>query len=117
VLAGARGCVAGVLVRTALLVTGAGSMTLSWLPDTTQGRAVGDYISTSFNLGGAAFYAFAVASAPTSGGSDCHTAIPSCNEAIFTNRGGLGAASASPATDQTSTGASATRTSNSLTDQ
>ena len=99
-------------------ITGAGSMTLSWLPNTTQGRMVGDYISTSFNSGGAAFPAFAVATAPTSGGSDCQTATPNCNEAIFTARGGLNvAAAAIPATDQTSAGASATLTSSSLTDQ
>jgi hypothetical protein len=52
----------------------AGPMTLSWLPNTSQGRMVGDYISTSF-VGGPAFPAFAVASAPTSGGSDCFTGI------------------------------------------
>jgi hypothetical protein len=45
----------------------AGPMTLSWLPNTTQGRMVGDYISTSF-VGSPAFPAFAVAFAPTSGG-------------------------------------------------
>jgi hypothetical protein len=79
---------------------------------------VGDYISTSFNSGGAAFPAFAVATAPTSGGSDCQTATPNCNEAIFTTHGGLNvAAAAIPATDQTSAGASATLTSSSLTDQ
>src|SRR6266852_3776088 len=57
----------------------AGPMTLSWLPNTTQGRMVADYISTSF-VSAPAFPAFAVASAPTSGGSDCSTATPNCNE-------------------------------------
>ncbi|MBI4495295.1 MAG: exo-alpha-sialidase [Chloroflexi bacterium] len=42
----------------------AGPMALSWLPDTTQGRMVGDYISTSF-AGGTAHPVIAVASTPT----------------------------------------------------
>jgi hypothetical protein len=40
----------------------AGPMTLSWLPNTTQGRMVGDYISTSY-VGGTARPVFALASA------------------------------------------------------
>jgi hypothetical protein len=39
-------------------------MVLSWLPSTTQGRMVGDYISTSFT-GSRAVGVFAVAAAPT----------------------------------------------------
>jgi len=42
----------------------AGPMTLSWLPDTSQGRMVGDYISTSYS-GGTAHPVFALASAPS----------------------------------------------------
>ena len=99
-------------------ITGAGSMTLSWLPNTTQGRMVGDYISTSFNSSGTAFPAFAVATAPTSGGSDCVTATPNCNEAIFTVQDGLSVSgSASPATDQTNAGSNDTQKGSSLTDQ
>jgi hypothetical protein len=59
-----------------------GPMTLSWLPNTTQGRMVGDYISADFAGGTVAFPAFAVASAPT-GGTDCSTAGVTCHEAIF----------------------------------
>src|SRR6185369_8844065 len=44
-----------------------GPMTLSWLANTTQGRMVGDYISTSFDANGLAHGAFAVATAPTGG--------------------------------------------------
>ena len=44
----------------------AGPMTLSWLANTTQGRMVGDYISTSFS-GGTAHPAIAVASAKSGG--------------------------------------------------
>jgi hypothetical protein len=42
----------------------AGPMTLSWLPNTTQGRMVGDYISTSYS-GGTAHPVFTLASAPS----------------------------------------------------
>lgn len=52
----------------------AGAMALDWLPSTTQGRMVGDYISTSF-LGGVARPVFAVANEPTGGVFD---------EAIYT---------------------------------
>lgn len=41
----------------------AGPMTLSWLPNTTQGRMVGDYISTSY-VGGTARPVFTLATAP-----------------------------------------------------
>jgi hypothetical protein len=96
----------------------AGPMTLSWLPNTTQGRMVGDYISTSFVGSSPAFPAFAVATAPTKGGSDCVTATPNCNEAIFTVSGGLSVGgSANPASDQTDAGSNDTLTSSSLTDQ
>jgi BNR repeat-like domain len=95
----------------------AGPMTLSWLPNTTQGRMVGDYISTSFS-GGPAFPVFAVANAPTSGGSDCFTATPNCDEGTYTVKGGLSVSgSANTATDQTSSGSNDTLTSSSLTDQ
>ena len=42
----------------------AGPMSLNWLPNTTQGRMVGDYISTSYS-GGRARPVFTVATAPT----------------------------------------------------
>lgn len=44
----------------------AGPMSLSWLANTSQGRMVGDYISTSW-AGGTAHPAFAIASAPVNG--------------------------------------------------
>jgi hypothetical protein len=68
-----------------------GSMTLSWLPQTSQGRMVGDYISTSFNSAGKAFGAFAVASVPSAGGTDCQTATPNCVQPTFVPTGGLAA--------------------------
>jgi hypothetical protein len=65
----------------------AGPMSLTWLPITTQGRMVGDYISSSFS-GGLTHGFFAVATAPT-GGGDCSTATPHCHESMTTNAAGL----------------------------
>ena len=67
----------------------AGPMTLSWLPDTSQGRMVGDYISTSFDATGLAHGVFAVANVPTAGGADCFTATPNCDQATYTPSTGL----------------------------
>src|SRR5712691_3893758 len=78
----------------------AGPMSLTWLPNTTQGFMVGDYISTSF-VGGPAFPAFAVASAPTGG---------IFNEAIFTVKGGLSVGRGNPASDQTNASSNDTLT-------
>lgn len=57
----------------------AGPMSLSWLPNTTQGVMVGDYISTSIS-GGKAWPVFAIAAAPSGG---------VFNEAMNTPTGGL----------------------------
>jgi len=72
----------------------AGPMTMSWIPNTSQGRMVGDYISTSY-AGGTAHGVFAVANAPTLGGSDCATATPNCDQALYTTASGLAAAGGS----------------------
>jgi hypothetical protein len=69
----------------------AGPMTMSWLPDTSQGRMVGDYISTSFGSDGLAHPVFPVARVPTAGGSDCATATPNCDQAAYTPITGLAA--------------------------
>ncbi len=58
----------------------AGPMNLSWIPDTSQGRMFGDYISTSVRSGGNAFPVVPIATAPT--GS-------TFNQAMFTPTGGL----------------------------
>jgi hypothetical protein len=42
-----------------------GPMSLSWLANTSQGRMVGDYISTSVPNGGRAWPTIAVAAAPS----------------------------------------------------
>lgn len=61
-------------------VTLAGPFGLNLIVDTSQGRMVGDYISTSW-LGGKAFGAFAVGQTPTDG--------KDFDEAIFVPAGGL----------------------------
>jgi hypothetical protein len=57
-----------------------GPMSLSWLANTSQGRMVGDYISTSVLPGGRAWPTVAVATAPSGG---------LFNEAMYVPTGGL----------------------------
>ena len=86
----------------------AGPMSLSWIANTSQGRMVGDYISTSF-VGGPAFPAFEVASAP---------AGSTFNEATFTVKGGLSVGgSGKTASDHFNAGSNDTLTGSSLTAQ
>ncbi len=68
----------------------AGPMTLSWLANTSEGRMVADYISTSFNATApdTAFPVFAVASAPL-GGTNCGATGVTCQEAMFSTTSGL----------------------------
>jgi hypothetical protein len=73
----------------------AGPMTMSWLPNTSQGRMVGDYISTSFGSDGLAHPVFPVAKVPTAGGANCATATPNCNQAAYSPATGLAAAGGS----------------------
>jgi hypothetical protein len=61
----------------------AGPFPVTWTPDTTQGRMVGDYISTSW-VGADAFGAFAVAKAPVGAVFD---------QKIYVPRGGVSASS------------------------
>jgi hypothetical protein len=63
----------------------AGPFSVSLTPNTTQGRMVGDYISTSW-LGGKAYGAFAVAQAPSGGFA--------FDQALYVPAGGLTAAAA-----------------------
>jgi hypothetical protein len=67
-----------------------GPMTMSWLPDTTQGRMVGDYMSSSFDANHLAHPVFAEAYAPPTG--DCVTSTPNCNQPLETPTTGLAAA-------------------------
>jgi hypothetical protein len=65
----------------------AGPMAMGWLPNTTQGRMVGDYISTSFDSVGLAHPVFPLAFANPTG--DCATATPLCDQALYTPAAGL----------------------------
>jgi len=60
----------------------AGPMTLSWLPNTSQGRMFGDYISTSVLAGGRAYPVIPVASAPTGGTFHVPMVVPAGGMAI-----------------------------------
>jgi hypothetical protein len=53
-----------------------GPMKLAWIPQTTQGSMVGDYMATTFDAAGKAHPVFAVASAPTRGKLDVAMASP-----------------------------------------
>ena len=70
-----------------------GPMALGWLANTTLGRMVGDYISTSFGSAGLAHAAFATATAPTSG-TNCGDVTDNCTEPTDTTASGLAALSA-----------------------
>ena len=86
----------------------AGPMSLNWLPNTSQGFMVGDYLSTSF-AGTRAFPAFALANAPTG---------TTLDEAIYTIQGGLGTGSAArTVSDHVDASGSVTLTSSNITDQ
>jgi hypothetical protein len=79
------------------LVDVAGPMALKSLPNTSQGRMVGDYISTSFNGSSQARGYFVVANPPTSGGTDCQTATPNCDVSLNTFVTGRSSAAATTA--------------------
>jgi hypothetical protein len=60
----------------------AGPMTLSWLPNTSQGRMFGDYISTSIPAGGNAYPVIAVSNAPTGSTFDQAMYVPTGGLAV-----------------------------------
>ncbi len=72
----------------------AGPMNLSWLPNTSQGRMFGDYISTSVRAGGNAYPIIAVANAPTGTTFDLAMYAPTGGLAVT---GGAARATATPA--------------------
>jgi hypothetical protein len=76
----------------------ASGMPTTWIATTSQGRMVGDYISTSFGSDNLAHGVFATASAPTSGTS-CGAVLDNCAEPMATFASGLAAGSASGASD------------------
>jgi hypothetical protein len=78
----------------------ASGMPSTWVATTSQGRMVGDYISTSYGSDNLAHGVFATASAPTSGTS-CSSVLDNCLEPTSTFVSGLAAGgSASSANDQ-----------------
>jgi hypothetical protein len=68
----------------------ASGMPSTWAASTSQGRMVGDYISTSYGSDGLAHGVFATASAPTSGTS-CGAVLDNCREPMSTFGSGLAA--------------------------
>jgi hypothetical protein len=60
----------------------AGPMTLSWLPNTSQGRMFGDYISTSVRNGGNAYPTIGVAKAPSGTTFDLGMYVPTGGLAV-----------------------------------
>jgi hypothetical protein len=66
----------------------ASGMPSTWVATTSQGRMVGDYISTSFGSDNLAHGVFATATAPTSG-SSCSSVLDNCNEPMDTFVSGL----------------------------
>jgi hypothetical protein len=72
----------------------------TWVATTSQGRMVGDYISTSYGSDNLAHGVFATAAAPTSGTS-CSSVLDNCLEPMATFSTGLASSgSASSASDQ-----------------
>jgi hypothetical protein len=66
----------------------ASGMPSTWASTTSQGRMVGDYISTSFGSDNLSHGVFATASAPTSG-SSCSSVLDNCREPMATFTSGL----------------------------
>lgn len=79
----------------------AGPMTLSWLPNTSEGRMFGDYISTSIVAGGNAYPIIPVANAPTGSTFDLAMYVPAGGLAVT---GGSNTAASSEAAPAASTG-------------
>jgi len=63
--------------------TVASGMPSTWVANTSQGRMVGDYISTSYGSDNLAHGVFATASAPTSG-TTCGAVLDNCREPMAT---------------------------------
>jgi hypothetical protein len=81
-------------------------MPSTWTATTSQGRMVGDYISTSYGSDGLAHGVFATASAPTSGTS-CSSVLDNCLEPTDTFSTGLASGSLSSAADPVLVGGNA----------
>ncbi len=73
----------------------AGPMTLSWLPNTSEGRMFGDYISTSVLPGGNAYPVLAIANAPAGTTFDQAMYVPAGGLAVTGGTSTAAAASGS----------------------
>jgi hypothetical protein len=73
-------------------------MSSTWAATTSQGRMVGDYISTSYGSDGLAHGVFGAASAPTTGTSCTTSALDNCVAPIDTFTPGLAQGAAAAAT-------------------
>ena len=82
-------------------------MNLSWIPNTSQGRMFGDYISTSVRAGGNAYPILPVANAPTGSTLDLAMYAPTGGLPIS---GGTARAATAPASPATQSGAAVTDT-------
>ena len=78
----------------------ASGMPSSWVATTSQGRMVGDYISTSYGSDGLAHGVFATATAPTTGAStSCSSPLDNCAEPTSTFTSGLAAGGSASGAD------------------
>jgi hypothetical protein len=73
---------------SAAQVVSAAPFPTTWVATTSQGRMVGDYISTSYGSDNLAHGVFSTATAPTSGTS-CSSVLDNCNEPTDTFASGL----------------------------
>jgi hypothetical protein len=87
----------------------AGPMSLSWLPNTTQGRMFGDYISTSVLAGGPAFPVISVATAPTGGTFHQSMFVPTGGLAVRGGANHAAAAGAAPVAEGAAAAAATAR--------
>ncbi len=69
---------------------GSSAFPTTWVATTSQGRMVGDYISTSYGSDNLAHGVFTTATAPTTGTS-CSSVLDNCNEPVDTFASGLAA--------------------------
>lgn len=82
-------------------------MPTTWVATTSQGRMVGDYISTSYGADNQAHGIFATAATPTSGTSCTTSALDNCGEPMASFTTGLASGSIASANDPSSSAATA----------
>ena len=78
---------------------GASAFPTTWVATTSQGRMVGDYISTSYGSDNLAHGVFSTATAPTSGTSCTTSALDNCAEPTDSFAAGLASGALSGAND------------------